>query len=270
MASVSEALEREVAAIREIRREREAARTLPGMRERARLDRHYANLLRLIAPRIRYFVRQYGLLDMREDAEQVCALAVHRAVEAYDPAKARFTTFVTWQLRGELQGLRFRMRSDQRDGAKKVGATTISLETPLPGGAGSLADFLVDEAALDRAERLASDVLATRTCHALLDDYFARMREAAGRRLERRRVAKPGTLAPADLARLEAKLARERAILAHYLLGESDAGDGGVLTSEQKRQVARRACRTISRRAPTLRRFNPELPEQQARTTPQA
>ncbi|NWN23219.1 sigma-70 family RNA polymerase sigma factor, partial [Escherichia coli] len=77
----------------------------------------------LIAPRIRHFVRQYGLTAHWEDAEQCCAIAVHRAIETYDPAKAQFTTFVNWQIRGELQSLRFRLMTDQRPSARKVEAT---------------------------------------------------------------------------------------------------------------------------------------------------
>src|ERR1700755_377732 len=72
-------------------------------RQRLETDRAFARILKLIAPRIRHFIRQYGLVDHWEDAEQVCAIAVHRAIEAYEPEKAKFTTFVNWQIRGELQ-----------------------------------------------------------------------------------------------------------------------------------------------------------------------
>ncbi|WP_204348458.1 sigma factor, partial [Klebsiella pneumoniae] len=74
--------------------------------QRVAVDRAFAQILKLIAPRIRHFVRQYGLTAHWEDAEQCCAIAVHRAIESYDPAKAQFTTFVNWQIRGELQSLR--------------------------------------------------------------------------------------------------------------------------------------------------------------------
>ena len=75
------------------------------------------------------FVCDYGLVAHWEDAEQACAIGVHRAIEGYDPEKAQFTTFVNWQLRGELQSLRFRLMTDQRSSAKRVEATTVSIHS---------------------------------------------------------------------------------------------------------------------------------------------
>ncbi|MFD2134733.1 hypothetical protein ACFSLT_04900 [Novosphingobium resinovorum] len=97
-------------------------------RQRAEVDRAFARILKLIAPRIRHFIRQYGLVGHWDDAEQCCAIAVHRAILAYEPEKAQFTTFVNWQIRGELQSLRFRVMTDQRPSARKVEATTVSLD----------------------------------------------------------------------------------------------------------------------------------------------
>src|SRR5215470_16896599 len=97
-------------------------------RQRANVDRAFAQILKLIAPRIRHFIRQYGLAAHWDDAEQCCAIAVHRAIQAYEPEKAQFTTFVNWQIRGELQSLRFRVMTDQRPSARKVEATTVSLD----------------------------------------------------------------------------------------------------------------------------------------------
>jgi hypothetical protein len=54
----------------------------------------------------------------------------------YDPTKAQFTTFVNWQIRGELQSLRFRLMTDQRPSAKKVEATTVSLHQTTAGAEG--------------------------------------------------------------------------------------------------------------------------------------
>ncbi|MEO8722388.1 MAG: sigma factor [Sphingobium sp.] len=105
----------------------------PSARQRMLIDRAFTRVLKIIAPRVRHFIKQYGLSAHWDDAEQVCAIAVHRAIEAYDPGKAMFTTFVNWQIRGELQGLRFRLMEDQRPSARKVDATTISLpEHPKP------------------------------------------------------------------------------------------------------------------------------------------
>lgn len=62
-----------------------AAEAAPGARARARIDRAFAHLLALAAPRIRYFTRAYGLGDCADDAAQACAIALHRAAERYDP-----------------------------------------------------------------------------------------------------------------------------------------------------------------------------------------
>ena len=87
-------------------------------------DRAFARRAALAAPRIRYFTRSYGLSDVAEDAAQVCAIALHRAAERYDPARARFTTYVNWQLRAELQALRLRLHGDQRSaGRRHISAT---------------------------------------------------------------------------------------------------------------------------------------------------
>lgn len=79
MSVTTDALEREVAAIRTIPQDRNA-------RMAQRRDRHCARIMQLIAPRVRHFTRVYGLLDMADDAEQACAIGVHRAICDYDPA----------------------------------------------------------------------------------------------------------------------------------------------------------------------------------------
>ncbi|MBB5716049.1 hypothetical protein FHS94_002906, partial [Sphingomonas aerophila] len=52
-------------------------------RQRANADKAFAHILKLIGPRIRHFIRQYGLAAHWEDAEQCCAIGVHRAIQAY-------------------------------------------------------------------------------------------------------------------------------------------------------------------------------------------
>jgi len=54
---------------------------LSAARQRANIDKAFAAILKLIAPRIRHFIRQYGLVSHWEDAEQCCAIAVHRALQ---------------------------------------------------------------------------------------------------------------------------------------------------------------------------------------------
>ncbi len=251
MSTITDALEVEVAAILALRR-----RIPADGRTRAAIDRHFARILRLIAPRIRHFIRAYGLVDWHDDAAQACAIGIHRALLAYDPAKARFTTFVNWQLRGELQGLRHRVRLEQRASAQAAGASVISLDQ-----LGEAADGdgprwePADPASQLRTEALAAETLARRACGTLIDDYVAHMRGIALRQLERRarprgsESVRPGTIATRDIERIEKTLASERAIIAAHLLGDEDEtlGDGGLHT-EQRRQIARRGVRAIRAR----------------------
>ena len=217
MASVSDAMESEVAAVRAEWLAAGNDRLSP--RQRAVVDHHFARLLRLLGSRIRHFVRVYGLLDHREDAEQACAIGVLRAVEAFDPARARFTTLVNWQLRGELQSLRHRVRLDARESAKAVGARTISLEGLADAGGLSAWD-LADDSAEARAESLAAEAMARRLCGTLLDAHFADPRH------------RPRTA--------------ERPIIEAALLGDDEDASDGPLTPEQRRQITRRTMRALT------------------------
>lgn len=144
-----------------------AGRQSDGMR----WDRGFARLFDALTPRIAQLIGRYGLTDLREDAEQACAIALSRALGDYDPARSAFATHVTWQMRGELQGLRHRMRLDQRRSAISAGVRTISIEdlaTRDEIGGWRVFD-IVDEAALPRVERRASDYAAGRLIGSLLD-----------------------------------------------------------------------------------------------------
>ncbi|WP_293974468.1 hypothetical protein [Sphingopyxis sp.] len=99
---------------------RTARGAAPDARARVVADRAFARLAALVAPRIRYFTRSYGLADVTDDAAQVCAIALHRAAERYDPALARITTYVNWQLRAKLQELRFRLHGNQRSAGRRA------------------------------------------------------------------------------------------------------------------------------------------------------
>lgn len=258
MSSITDALEAEVAAIRWLRGQ-DASRG----HARAEADRHFVRALHLIAPRIRHFTRTYGLLDHAEDAAQACAIALHRAIDLYDPLQSRFTTFVNWQLRGELQALRFRLRADRRASARKVGAVTVSLDAMLADGNADLA-ALTDAEALARTEALAAETLARRACGTLLDDHYAVVRRRALRQYERRsaprgrEAIKPGTIAPHDIDRIDARIRLERATVTAHLLGEDDLPGDSPLTSEQRRQIARRTLRALTDRARGNPRFDPE------------
>ena len=209
-------------------------------RQRAEADKAFATILKLIAPRIRHFIRQYGLVAHWDDAEQCCAIGVHRAIQGYDPEKAQFTTFVNWQLRGELQSLRFRLMTAQRPSAKKVDATTVSLHSVTAGGEGeetTLESVIPDEDALAHTESGASNYLAASARSALVDQYVTHMRAVGTEQLKRRVRAKrvparsfePGVprlrapnggVDPADLANLEAELAQHRTVVERRLFDD--------------------------------------------------
>ena len=258
MSTVTDALEVEVAAILALHRCDNA-----GGRTRAGIDRRFARILRLIAPRIRHFTRAYGLTDWCDDAAQACAIGVYRAILSYDPGKARFTTFVNWLLRGELQSLRHRVRLEQRASARTAGASVVSLDQL--GDPASARWEPQDPEAVERTEALGAETLARRACGTLLDDYVTHMRKGALRQLERRtrprgdETTSPGTLAPRDVERIEQNLARERAIIAAHLMGgEDEALSNGGLHAEQCRQIARRGVRMIASRAKGNPRFDPD------------
>ncbi|OHT21495.1 RNA polymerase subunit sigma-70 [Edaphosphingomonas haloaromaticamans] len=255
----------------------------PTARQRAEVDKAFARILKLIAPRIRHFIRQYGLGGHWDDAEQVCAIAVHRAIQAYEPEKAQFTTFVNWQIRGELQSLRFRLMTDQRPSAKKVDATTISLNAMVQGNDGeeaSLEAVIEDEDALAHTEAGASDYLARRATESLVDSYVEHLRTTAINQLRRRPRPKkrapqpqPSDIAahlpvrfrskvhgiePEELEKLEQRLVRNREIVEARLFDiatpsfvEEEAG----VTKERVRQITKRAAKTIAELAGSEPKF---------------
>ncbi len=249
-------------------------------RQRANVDRAFATILKLIAPRIRHFIRQYGLVSHWEDAEQCCAIAVHRAISGYDPTKAQFTTFVNWQIRGELQSLRFRVMTDQRPSAKKVDATTVSLHAITSGTDGeetTLESILVDDGSLARTEAGASDYLAEAATASLIEEYIGREREAGLEQLRRRprpkralrtepaerrevfpRRPRNQDICPIELEKLESKLARDKEIVERRVFDASPLDELGTdcgITKERARQITKRASRTIAELAATHPRF---------------
>lgn len=265
MSKHTEALEGAVAALRAETLIEESQRTAS---QRLKIDRSFALVLKLIAPRIRHFIRQYGLIAHWEDAEQCCAIAVHRAILSYDPDKAQFTTFINWQIRGELQGLRFRLMTDQRPSARKVAATTVSmhsLASNVDGENVSLEALIEDENAVSNTESGASDYLAKSATQALLDAFIADTRKAAIDNLCKRPTAKrlPGDAAraeaaerrmhshgvdPAEIRTLDQNLARDRNIIEFRLFAAAtseEASDDGV-TKERARQIAKRAATAIA------------------------
>lgn len=244
-------------------------------RQRVHGDRAFAHVLKILAPRIRHFIRQYGLAGHWDDAEQCCAIGVHRAIQAYDSERAQFTTFVNWQLRGELQSLRFRLMTDQRPSAKKVEASTVSLHAVTSGADGesnTLESMIEDEFALDRTEACAGDHLAVKTREALLDAYVDHLRGLAMEQMKRRarsnrsvQVLDPrlprfragaAIIDPAEIAELEERLEAQRQIVARRLSDDMpDESELDPQERERQRQVAKRAAKTIAEIAANDPRF---------------
>ncbi|QAY80412.1 sigma factor-like helix-turn-helix DNA-binding protein [Sphingosinicella sp. BN140058] len=238
-------------------------------RQRHNTDRSFAALIKVLEPRTRHFTRQYGLVAHREDAEQASAIAVHRAITAYDPTKAQFTTFVNWQIRGEMQSLRFRLMADQRSSAKKVEATTVSMEDLPRGPDGQAAEItLEDPDALDSTEARASAYLAKRATDALVDLYMDKLRAKGVEQLKKRPRAKQAIAnQPSDVAshnpirrpafrqldagalqELDQKLARDRAIIERRVFDAdslSELNEITGITRERVRQITKRAGKGI-------------------------
>ncbi len=222
MSAKSDALE---TAVTDYIRARTALDGAPGARARALADRSFARLAALAAPRIRYFTRSYGLADVADDAAQVCAIALHRAAERYDPARARFTTYVNWQFRAELQALRHRLHGDQRCAGRRHVTATLSLDALQAEGA---EDWLADPAAEIETEQGAADNLAALLADRLVDDWAARRRArlSAPRGGERWR---------------DARLAAEKALVRHHLT----VSDAAARLRESDRHIVRRALADI-------------------------
>jgi RNA polymerase sigma-32 factor len=194
----------------------------------------------------------------------------------YDPTKAQFTTFVNWQIRGELQSLRFRLMTDQRPSAKKVEATTVSLHQTTIGAEGeetTLESMLVDEDAWEATESAASDYLARAATQVLIEEFVKKGRSAALDQLRRqqpkRQLAKlrgegPRLksallgIDPDEIQRIEEKFARDREILLERVFGDAELqgelGDPGI-TRERIRQIGKRASRAMAELAVSNPRF---------------
>lgn len=227
MSAKSDALE---TAVTDYIQARTALDMAPGARARTRADRAFARLAELAAPRIRYFTRRYGLSDVADDAAQVCAIALHRAAERYDPARARFTTYVNWQLRAELQALRLRLHGDQRSAGRRHVTATLSLEAMQADGDD---DWLIDPAAEAATEQRAADGLAMLAADRLVADWATRRRATMSRSARH------------TDARIEARVAAEQALVRHQLT----VTETTERLSESDRHIVRRALADIARHA---------------------
>lgn len=225
MSEKSDALE---AAVTDYIQARTALDAAPGARARVMADRSFARLAALAAPRIRYFTRAYGLVDVTDDAAQVCAIALHRAAEHYDPARARFTTYVNWQFRAELQALRHRLHGDQRCAGRRHVSATLSLDALQDDGAD---DWLIDPAAEGATEQGAADTLADLVTDRLVGEWAVR------------RLA--GLLRSSRGDRAEARIAAEQELVRHHLT----VTEAAARLSESDRHIVRRAVADMVRHA---------------------
>jgi len=216
MSDDSDALER---AVTDYIQTRAALDRDAGLRARVCADRAFARLAVLLAPRIRYFTRRYGLTDAADDAAQACAIAIHRAAERYDPRRARFTTYVGWQIRAELQALRQRQRA----------AAALSFDTLVATGAEA---WLAKPGAQEAVEADASERLAQGCADRLLDAWTTRRRAALARQ--------------PCAARIESRVAAEAALIRRRLI---DVETETRRLSESERHIVRRALADIAQRA---------------------
>lgn len=206
------ALENEVTAIRALEAALRATGSRGG-RYGPEIDRHFARILQLLEPRIAWLTRRYGLTAMREDAAQACAIGIHRAVQDWDPDKARFVTLAHWQMRGELQSLRHRMVLDQRQSARSAGVRTVSMIGP-DGRERAEAAALPDGEALVMVERGASDAMV----RALIQKLLAQ-------------IGSPR---------------EERELVLETLFAENPPAGLDRKASEQRRQIVRRTFRNCA------------------------
>lgn len=237
VSAISTALEREVAALQALTHRAKCASRNFTAGEESERSHHFGKIMRLLGSRIQYFTRQYGLDDMPDDAWQACAIGAHRAIEAYDRDQASFTTLVNWQLRGELQSLRHRVRLDQRDSAGAAGIRTVSMDIDRPEAP---VFSIVDEGACDRVEAGASRSMALNSIDWLLDRYFAG-------RTGGEADAAPRTTDPDRRAHAAEKNAAERAMMGAYFRDLPLEDVTPDLSSEQRRQVTRRIVRGLEK-----------------------
>lgn len=182
----------------------------------AERDRVFGLLMRRFEPQIRLLIRRYGLLDMADDARQTCAIGLFRALQTYELGKASFATHATWQLRGELQSLRHRMRLDQRQSARKAGMRTVSLETlGVQHDELEAAWEIVDDTALASIERAASDRMVRRSTDQMLE-----------------RLGAPD---------------HERLIVMNHLFDMGRTSESSRQIREQHRQIVRRTFRNCAK-----------------------
>lgn len=211
--------------------------TASASRQRER-ERDFAGLMALMAPRVARIIRQYRLEDMREDAGQAAAIGVHRALATFVPGKASFATHATWQVRGELQSLRHRMRLDERQSARSAGAVTLSLDA-LGHQCDTASDAaepfqIIDDTALPRTESAASHSMTEQLLDRLLDRVGA---PATERRLMREHV----------FAGLDEALPERGRSMALSASRNGPTAPQCPKTKEQRRQIIRRLARNCAK-----------------------
>jgi hypothetical protein len=140
----------------------------PGPRARHAVDCAIGALHALVARRVRLLVHRHGLGSIAEDAEQACLIALVDAVRRWDPARSGFATWLGWQLRAVLAGLRRQWHGDTRSTCGRNRAATLSFDDGPD--ALSPSSWLTDPGAEQDVERGAADWLAIRCADRLASD----------------------------------------------------------------------------------------------------
>lgn len=140
----------------------------PGPRARYAVDGAINLLYALVARRVRTLVHRHGLGSIAEDAEQACLIALVDAVRRWDPARSSFATWLGWQLRAVLAGLRRQWHGDSRSSCGRTRAATLSIDDGHDEFSPST--WLADPGAEEDVERGAADWLAIRCADRLASD----------------------------------------------------------------------------------------------------
>ncbi|WP_306298586.1 sigma factor-like helix-turn-helix DNA-binding protein, partial [Sphingomonas sp. IBVSS2] len=178
-------------------------------------------------------------------------------------------TFVNWQIRGELQSLRFRLMTDQRPSARKVEATTVSLSALAATDGDEIAPeaMIEDEDAVARTEAAASDYLAEGAVSQLIHAYVDQLRKVGVEALRRRPRVKAvvrgegprfKTVDSAELEKLEARLSRDREIVERRVFDGATLDEVSLatgVTKERVRQITRQATKLLTEIAAEAPRF---------------
>lgn len=208
-----------------------------GAAERTRADRAFARLHRQMVARLGRAIGGGRFHGAADDAEQAVAIGLVKALDTYDPARAKFVTHATWAVRAELKTLGWQLHVDQRPCNRDRGVRTVSGHAPTGGGeaAGELFDQLADAAAQPACERRAADSFAARMLEAIVERRHRR--EAACHEREWDARAVPAPKRAERHAALVARQRRDAALVRAHLLGDADLAELAAASSLTRAEV---------------------------------